>query len=67
MKLEEHVWATADGTLVHHGDPDAAFLRYTRGEEFSDNEWKQSGLAKLYASKMADKPADKQATRTADK
>jgi hypothetical protein len=81
VKLTEHIWDDGNGNLVRHGDPSAAFLRYTRGEEFNDHEWATTGLQALFAEpddedltsepppvvKRGARPADKQGERPADK
>jgi hypothetical protein len=69
--VDQRVWKTADGRLVADGDPEAAFLAHTVGEEVSDGLAKSSGLAELLGgakakpaagNKMAGRPADKAAS-----
>jgi hypothetical protein len=73
--VENHIWRTADGDLVEHGNPDAAILAYPAGTEVADDEAKKLGLADVGkakpdtkaapkakpapANKAVDKPADK--------
>jgi hypothetical protein len=57
VKLKEHVWRTGSGDLVRGGDPDAAMLAYTKGEEFNDHEWQRLGLAALFVEAAAPKAA----------
>jgi hypothetical protein len=73
-RVDRHVWRTEDGRLVPDGDPDAAFLAYPAGTEFSDEEAARIGLTKSLSghtsqldTKAAAKPADKAATPQRDK
>lgn len=66
MKIEKHVWKTADGGLVPDGDPDAAFLEYPAGTEMGDDRARELGLldeepkrAQPAANKARSKPNDK--------
>lgn len=74
FRVDRHVWRTEDGRLVPHGDPDAAFLAYPAGAEFSDQEAARRGLTELLAghatqldAKAVDKPADKAAPAARNK
>ena len=70
MKIEQHVWKTADGRLVQDGDPDAAFLEYPAGMELADDLARKVGLLvdePKPAKKAAAKPADKSASKPNDK
>jgi hypothetical protein len=67
FKVPQHIWRTKDGTLVPHGDPDAAFLAYAAGDELSDREAKARGLLTVYPEKSRRKPADKAMAKPADK
>lgn len=60
------VYRTADGRLVGHNDPDAAFLAHTEGEQLSDDEAKRLGLL-AFEKKMRGDVQDKQAEKPVDK
>lgn len=62
MRIEEHLWETADGRLVKTGDPAATVLKYAAGDEISDDEAREAGLLK-----QAEKPRDKQSDPPANK
>jgi hypothetical protein len=67
MELDRRLWLTADREhVVEDGDPEAAFLLGGPGDEVDDDEAKRLGI-KPRKSKQADRPEDKQATRSADK
>lgn len=68
MILDKHWWRTADGDLVPDGNPEAAILAYTRGQEIPDATAKQLGiLADESDEKAKPAPANKARTRPADK
>lgn len=59
---DRKLWLTADREqVVEDGDPDAAFLFASPGDEVSDED------AKRYGVKAKAKPADKQASAPANK
>lgn len=62
MRIEEHLWETADGNLVKTGDPKAERLKYAAGDEISDDEAREAGLLK-----QVEKPRDKQVRKSANK
>jgi hypothetical protein len=74
--VKERLYHTADKQrLVRHGDPEAAFLAFTVGQELTDDELRRSGVAAFYATpeasgstpKMGRTSANKMAARAADK
>lgn len=62
-RIPEHIYRTRDDRLVLHGDPDAAFLAYARGDEMSDDEARRLGITDAVAGKRprdkSEKPAPK--------
>lgn len=67
FRVPIRVYRTADGRLVKHGDPDAAFLAYPAGMELSEEEATRFGVAALFERKSAGRAQDKMASRPADK
>lgn len=71
--VPERLYKTADGRLVRHNDPEAAFLAFPAGHELSDEEAQRWGVTAFYAAvkarsapidnKMAARPADKGAVK----
>jgi hypothetical protein len=66
FRVAAHVWRTTDGRLVPSGDPDAAFLAYPAGSEFSDQEAARRGLTE-FGWKAKPKAADKAAPAARNK
>jgi hypothetical protein len=63
-------WVADRSRLVRHGDPDAAFLAFTAGQELSDEEARRHGLVPVEEksqppteNKLGARPADKAAPR----
>jgi len=64
MIVTDRVFLTADRKrLVFEGDPDAAFLAYTRGDEVGDLAAAEVGLDRLYATKQRTATAENKARR----
>ena len=66
-RVPQHIWKTADGKLVPHGHPDAAYLAYAAGDELTDHDAQARGLLAVYPEKAKRKPADKAMAKPADK
>lgn len=68
MIVNRRVYRTADGRLVEHDDPEAAFLAFPAGEDVPDAEARRSGLAAfLRHASNGDSAGSKRASRPADK
>lgn len=59
MKATERLWRTADGGLVHDGDPAAATLAYAVGDNVRSADEARLPEAEKAQEKAAPKPADK--------
>lgn len=59
FRLPEHIYRTIDGRLVLHGDPDARFLAYARGDEFTHADAEQRGIIAALAGKPVKDKAPK--------
>lgn len=68
FRIPERLYRTADGRLVRHGDPEAAFLAFPEGEQMSEEEAERFGVLAFFGEKnRAEAPRNKQAPRPADK
>lgn len=66
--VPNHIWRTADGRLVPHGDLEAAFLAFPKGEELTDHDAKEKGVLGIYPDEEADSgPSTKSVTEHGDK
>ncbi|ANN16249.1 hypothetical protein SD37_11735 [Amycolatopsis orientalis] len=54
--MDKHIWRTADGKLVEHGHPDAAFLQYPAGTDVPDADAKRLRLADIGKSEPDPEP-----------
>ena len=67
MELDRRLWLTAGkDRVVEDGDPEAAFLLGSAGEEITDDEADRLGLGKKAAKKAAE-PANKAAKAAENK
>lgn len=62
-RVPEHIWRTTDGRLVLTGDPDARFLAYARGDEFTEEDAQRRGILDAVAGKQAKDKTSKPAAR----
>ena len=60
FKVEDRLYRDADGRIVRAGDPTAAFLYATPGDEISIEEAEAAGLISKPKPKQAPKAANKQ-------
>lgn len=68
FRVEKRLYWVADrGRLVRHGDPEAAFLAFTPGQELPDEEARRCGLLVDPEEKTAPAPENKLGARPADK